>query len=264
MLPSIHLFSAYFGNFPLLPKAKYVTPIQAGAAQTAIKLPMQGDDTGDNISHLNHLYSELTVAYWVMKNADRSQCDAWGLCHYRRYFIQDKYKLFIKKRSRYYYRTNQKKLDSILTNELYTTLQRLLEHHDVIVQRPAWARKEEGRVYTIKDAYAKAHYAEDYASTMQVVIEKYPDFARSIESYGKLTKMSYNNMMIARWNVWDEYLNFLFTVIEEVQHRINIHKEENYQKRVFGFLAERLHNLFIYHHQLKAAHLTLGLFEDKL
>ncbi len=263
MLPSIHLFSAYYKPFPLLPNVPYVTPVQAGAAIAPVKLAMQGDDTGDNISNLNRFYSELTVAYWVMKNADRSMADAWGLCHYRRYFIEDKYKLWVKKRSRYYYRTDHKKLDSILTPKLYSVLQELLEHHDVIVQRPSWAMKEDGITYTIKTAYTKAHFKEDYDATMQVVVEKFPEFATSIEPYGQLVKMSYNNMMIARWNVWDDYLNFLFTVLGEVQHRINIHKE-GYQSRVFGFLAERLHNLFIFHHQLKAGYLTLGLFEDKL
>jgi hypothetical protein len=237
--------------------------MQAGAAVSSNRLAMQGDDTGHNISHLNQFYSELTVAYWVMKNADRSQADAWGLCHYRRYLIENKYKLFGKKRSRYYYRTSQKILDGILTPALYKTLQELLEHHDVIVQRPSWAMKEKGIVYSIKDAYTKAHFKEDYDAAMDVVAEKFPDFAKSIDSYGQLTKMSYNNVMVARWNIWDGYLHFLFTVLDEVQHRINIHKE-GYQSRVFGFLAERLHNLFIYHHQLKTAHLTLGLFEDKL
>lgn len=263
MLPSIQLFSAYYQAFPLVPNAGYVTPVQAGAAMAPIKLSMQGDDTGDNISQLNPFYSELTVAYWVMKNADRTQAAAWGLCHYRRYFIEDKYKLFYKKRSRYYYRTSQKILDSILTPALYSMLQYLLLHNDVIVQRPAWARKEKGIIYTIKDAYTACHVKEDYDITMQVVTEKFPAFRRSIESFGQLKVMSYNNMMIARWAVWDDYLDFLFTVLNEVQQRINMHKE-GYQSRVFGFLAERLHNLFIYHHQLKTAHVTLGLFEDKL
>ncbi len=263
MKPSIKLYSTYYQPFPLMPKADYVIPIQAGAQTAKIKLPMQGDNTGDNISGLNNLYSELTVAYWVIKNADRTQCDAWGLCHYRRYFIENKYKLFVKKRSRFYYRTKQKNLDKILTPALYNTLQNLLVNNDIIVQRPTWARKEKGITYTIKEAYTQAHFKEDYAAMMDVVAEKFPEYSTSIESYGELNKMSYNNMMIARWSVWDDYLHFLFTVLAEVQHRININKE-GYQTRVFGFLAERLHNLFIFHHQLKAAHLTLGLFEDKI
>jgi hypothetical protein len=263
MLPSIQLFSAYHPAFPLVPKIRYVTPVQAGAAIAPVRFAMQGDDTGDNISQLNAIYSELTVAYWVMKNADRTQADAWGLCHYRRYFIKNKYRLNLKKRSRYYYKTSQKILDNLLTPSLYKTLQHLLLHHDVLVQRPAWARKEKGIVYGIKDAYALSHIREDYEATMQVVIEKFPEFKRSIEPFGQLKVMSYNNMMIARWEVWDDYLHFLFSVLNEVQYRININKE-GYQSRVFGFLAERLHNLYIYHYQLKAAYLTLGLFEDTI
>lgn len=263
MLPSIQLFSAYYLPFPLWPNAAYVTPVQAGAANAGTRLPMQGDDTGDNISALNDFYSELTVAYWVMKNADRAQCDAWGLSHYRRYLIQDRYKLFFKKRSRYYFRTSQQVLDSILTPGLYAAMQQLLRNHDVIIQRPALARKEKGVVYNIRDAYTRMHIKSDYDVTMEVVAEQFPEFRRSIEGFGELKRMCYNNVMIARWGIWDDYLGFLFSVLEEVQHRINMHKE-GYQSRVFGFLSERLHNLFIYHHQLKAAHMTLGLFEDKI
>lgn len=263
MLPTLQLFSAYHKPFPLMPKADYITAIQSGAADATIKLPMQGDDTGDNISHLGATYNEITVAYWVLKNADRSKFDAWGLCQYRRYFIQDKYKLFFKKRSRYYLRTSQEVMDSVLTPALYLHLQKLLAHHDVIVQRPTWAMKEKGIVYSIKDAYTQQHKKEHYDATMDVVVEKFPDFAWSIESYGKLKKISYHSMMIARWSVWDNYMHFLLTVLKEVKQRIIIPKDP-YQSRVEGFLAERLHNLYMYHHQLKTAHVTIGLFEDKL
>ncbi len=263
MLPKIQLFSAYHKAFPILPKADYVTTIQSGAFDAAIKLDMQGDDTGQNISHLGSTYNEITVAYWVLKNADRSKFDAWGLCQYRRYFIQDKYKLLFKKRSRYYFRTSQKVMDEALSPALYLHLQNLLAESDVIVQRPTWANKEKRIAYGIKDAYTNLHNKEHYDVTMQVVVEKFPDFARSIESYGKLKHMSYHSMMIARWSVWDDYIDFLMTVLTAVKLRIVVPKE-GYQSRVEGFLAERLHNLYMYHHQLKQAYVTIGLFEDKL
>ncbi len=41
------------------------------------------DNTGDNISDQNHIYSELTGLYWAWKNLDASYI---GLVHYRRYF----------------------------------------------------------------------------------------------------------------------------------------------------------------------------------
>lgn len=262
MSVSLRLYSVYYKPFPLFPKAPYVTPIQAGRATTGITLDMPGDDTGDNISHLNDLYSELTASYWIWKNALRNT-EAWGLCHYRRYLIQTRYKWTGKKRPRYPFRTKQEQLDKILTPALYEEYQRLLQANDVIVQRPAWARKEAGIIYNIQDAYTEAHIKEDYDITMQMVREKYPAYSNSIDELNKQTKMFYNNVMIARWEIWDAYLTWLFDVLFAVQQKIRLPKE-GYQTRVFGFLAERLHNLFILHNRLRPAYLTLGLFEDPL
>lgn len=49
---------------------------------------MIGDDTGDNISHKNSSYNELTAVYWAWKNYDKlGNPDYIGLMHYRRHFI---------------------------------------------------------------------------------------------------------------------------------------------------------------------------------
>ena len=46
-----------------------------------------GDDTGIEISEKNPYYSELTGLYWAAHNC----CDAdiKGICHYRRYLINE-------------------------------------------------------------------------------------------------------------------------------------------------------------------------------
>ena len=59
-------------------------PIQVGKAISQVDLGIQGDDTGDNISHKNASYCELTGMYWAWKNL--KDVDVIGLCHYRRYF----------------------------------------------------------------------------------------------------------------------------------------------------------------------------------
>ena len=59
-------------------------PIRSGAVfDTRGESGIIGDDTGDNISEKNRLYSEFTAEYWMWKNVD---ADYYGLCHYRRYF----------------------------------------------------------------------------------------------------------------------------------------------------------------------------------
>lgn len=57
------------------------TEIQAGAADTDIRLTDITDNTGDNISHKNPQYAEATAIYYVWKNTAHT----WkGICHYRR------------------------------------------------------------------------------------------------------------------------------------------------------------------------------------
>ncbi len=262
MLPSVKIYSVYYNFFPLLPKAPYITPIQAGVDLSNIQLNMIGDNTGDNISPKNDLYSELTALYWIIKNANRDS-DALGLCHYRRYLICDQYKLFLKKRSRYYSKASEKSMDSFLTPSLYKSFQELLSENDVIVPRPDYSMRHKGIVYTVEEAYQLAHIRKDWEITMKVVCEKHPEYAQSVQSLNRQTKMFYNNIMIAPWKIWDNYASFLFGVLFEVEKQIELPKQ-GYQKRVMGFLAERLLNLFIIHNQLKTAHLTMGLFNEQI
>ena len=48
---------------------------------------MIGDDTGENISHLNREYCEFTGIYWTWKNYEKlGNPDYIGFMHYRRLF----------------------------------------------------------------------------------------------------------------------------------------------------------------------------------
>ncbi|MDB5193393.1 MAG: hypothetical protein JWQ96_2956 [Segetibacter sp.] len=255
----IKLYTAYHKS-AFLPAADYVIPIQVGAVSATSKLDMIRDDEGENISKYNSFFSELTALYWIWKQADRSESEAWGICHYRRYFTLDKCKLFFIKKSRVYYQFNPENLESVLSKQLYNKLEELLEENDVILQRPTYAHKKQGKVYTIEQAYSIAHDPEDWKTTVNVLLEKYAEYSQSIDSFCKQTKMSYYNMMVARWNVWEEYLTWVFDILFEVQRRIKI-DEDPYQARVFGFLSERLLNLYVYHNKLKAGYLTIALFE---
>lgn len=56
---------------------------------------MIGDNTGDNISHLNRYINEMTAVYWAWKNYDKlGNPDFIGLNHYRRFFTVKHKKIY--------------------------------------------------------------------------------------------------------------------------------------------------------------------------
>lgn len=257
-MPPVKIYSVYYKHYPLYPQVPFIIPIQAGVEETEVHLEMIGDNTGDNISARNAIYSELTALYWIIKNAKRDT-DAFGLNHYRRYLIHDQYKLFFTKRSRYYAKASQKSINTLVTPALEQLYEQLLSENDVILPRSDFALKQHGTAYTIETAYQRVHIKKDWDITMKIVLEKYPEYAASVKALSRQTKMVFNNIMIAPWSIWDEYAGWLFDILFEVEKQIDLPKH-GYQKRVMGFLAERLLNLFIIHKDLKTAHLTMGMF----
>ena len=52
-------------------------------------------------------------------------------------------------------------------------------------------------------------------------------------------------MFIGKKYIIDEYCQWLFPILEELENRIDIRKKDKYNQRVCGFLGERLFNVFI-------------------
>lgn len=80
------IYIATHKPFQFPEKQEYI-PIQVGKVNSDIDLKITSDDTGENISELNESFCELTALYWMWKNSD---ADILGLCHYRRYFLDEK------------------------------------------------------------------------------------------------------------------------------------------------------------------------------
>ena len=71
-----------------VPPLPLLRPIQVGAALSSERFPgFLRDDTGENISHKNRSYCELTAQYWAWKNLT---ADHYGFFHYRRYLYPDR------------------------------------------------------------------------------------------------------------------------------------------------------------------------------
>ena len=99
--PTLKILIAYHKKDKLL-KNDFIVPIHLGRAIARenskdgkiskkdlkwLTDNMIGDDTGDNISHLNRCFNEMTAIYWAWKNYDKlGNPDFIGFMHYRRLF----------------------------------------------------------------------------------------------------------------------------------------------------------------------------------
>ncbi len=178
------------------------------------------DNTGDSISTKNKNYCELTGLYYMWKNMD---ADYKGLVHYRRHFVS----LTVK----------GSKSDRIISSR---ELEEILKTTDIIVPK-----KRHYYIETNYSQYAHAHHHEDLDETRKIIEERYPDF---ITSYDEVMKRTYGhrfNMFIMKSEILDEYLTWLFDILFELEKRVDISNYSANDSRIFGFVSERLLDVWL-------------------
>lgn len=187
-----------------------------------------GDNTGDNISSKNSNYCELTGLYWAWKNLESEYI---GLCHYRRYFG---------------YRCHSNDLESKYKAIFHRTdYERLLHNYDVIIPK-----KRNYYIETVRSQYEHAHNKRDLDEVERIIAEKYPGYSEAFTKVMNRTKLHILNMFAMKKELFDAYCDWLFSILFELEKRIDISDYNTYQARVFGFLGERLFNVWLEKRQL--------------
>ncbi|WP_455669721.1 DUF4422 domain-containing protein [Phocaeicola sp.] len=215
-------------------------PIQCGKEISNVKMAIQGDDTGENISIKNRNYCELTALYWAWKNL--RDVGIIGLVHYRRFFD---FSFSLLKRDVLRVKEYKKGMEGIDSDN---KLQSILEEYDIILPvRKVFATN-------LKKDYCCQHIPEEYEILRTVVGRIFPDYLASFDYVmTQKNKASCYNMFITKWEIFDAYCGWLFNILFEVEKELHI-SQYPYQARVFGFMAERLLNVYCYHHSLCILH----------
>ncbi len=207
----------------VFPKDKIYVPIQVGSKGKK-HIAKVTDDKGDNISSKNPNFCELTGTYWIWKN-DKS--DIVGLTHYRRYFFKDK----------------ANSIDDVLDkNDIIN----ILNDYDIIVPQKTYFI----RYRSMKNAYKKLHKEKDLDECRNIIMEKYPDYVDAFDKVMDGRSFYAFNMFISRKELFDSYYEWLFDILFELESRIDISDYDDYNKRIFGFLSERLFNVWLEHQDL--------------
>ena len=230
-----------------IPNEEYFLPLHVGK-ENKEDLGFEGDNTGENISEKNSSFCELTGLYWAWKNLDY---EVLGLCHYRRFFDIENKKdkvndiRFISKKDFLAQSFPKKKIISYL------------KKYDVILPKPKVSE------YSIEKNYASAHLEEDYRILTKLLEEMHPEYKESWHKISYFTnKLIHYNMLIAPKRIVDDYFEWLFPILFEVEKRIHI-SPYLYQQRVIGFMSERLMTLYFTHHQFKIKRLPILYVKDE-
>lgn len=218
-----------------MPSDSVYMPIHVGR-EGKTDIGFTGDNTGDNISTKNPYFCELTGLYWAWKNLN---CEYIGLCHYRRYFSTGK----------------GEKKERIMSRFDY---ERFLSMYDVVV--PA---KRNYYIETVRSQYEHAHNKRDLDEVQQIVHEKYPMYDRAFETVMKRKRLHILNMFAMKKELFNQYCEWLFDILFTLEKRIDISDYTPYEARVFGFLSERLFNVWLEYHSTLAVKEVPVVFLEK-
>ena len=199
-----------------MPQDAVYLPVFVGAALSdGSKVPgeFRRDDKGENISAKNKGWCELTALYWAWKNL---KADAVGLVHYRRHF---------------------KGRGGIASG---AELCAALASADAILPK-----KRNYFIETTYSQYVHAHHAVDLDETRRILEERHPDCVAAFDAVMKSTSGHRFNMMVMKRPLFDDYCTWLFDVLSELERRLDVSSYSEYDARVFGFVAERLLDVYV-------------------
>ena len=244
----------------ILPKCESFIPIHVGAAISDKKMAMIRDDTGDNISSKNRNYCELTAQYWAWKNY---KADYYGFCHYRRFFSFSKNKIGVNK---FGYKTFDL-LNDIAVQKLHLnkeSIKTVVEESDILLAAsPDYSLFGHKNLYNQFETSHGLH-VEDMKLAIHILKEKYPNYAAAADEYMNGTFMFPCNMFVMRKELFYEYSDWLFSILEKIEKEIDYSDYSEEGMRTIGHIAERLLGVFCTYHKplgIRIKVLEWGLME---
>ena len=198
-----------------------------------------GDDSGDNISDKNSSFCELTGLYWAWKNLS---ADYLGLCHYRRYFG-----------SKNFFDGVELVKQKVFRRADY---ERLLDGVDVLLPT-----RRNYYVETVRSQYEHAHSPRDLDRIEHIISCLYPDNLRSFRAVMNRRRLHLWNMFVMKRQLVEEYCRWLFDILFEFERWMDKNAQPNEKLRLFGFVSERLLDVWLFDKNLKTVETDVVMLE---
>lgn len=222
------------------PNVKEYIPLQVGAEGKEILEGYKQDNVGDNISIKNPNYCELTGLYWIWKNDAES--DVIGISHYRRYFTKQKFFRNINKI------LNRDQIENIFA-----------KGYDVILPKKEIYKENAIEQYSISSGFKS-----DFETIREIIKRDHPDYLNAFDKVMKQNRMHQYNMMVCNKKIFDNYCEWLFDILFKLEPTINLEERDSYQKRIYGFISERLINVWIEKNKYRVKELRVFNADEKI
>ncbi len=217
-------------------------PLLVGADFNQNSMGYLADNTKENISNKNKSFCELTGMYWLWKNCKDKYI---GISHYRRYF------------------SNKNTLNGIRCESLFTGVPRAIsvKKLDGYLQSYDWIVPKKEKLstnhVTVYEQFKLAHNIEDLEKTKKIIQELYPDYIDAFDKVMSKTEMFIFNMLYTSKEQYDSYCKWLFDILFALEKQTDISDYDEYQQRLYGFIAERLFNVWLEKNSVKVKQLLV-------
>ncbi len=163
------------------------------------------------------------------------------MVHYRRYFARRM--------------PGGRKFDRIASG---TEIHAALEKAPVILPK-----KRNYWIETTYTQYIHAHHKEDLDAVQSILAEKYAAYLPAYAAVMGRTSGHRFNMFVMRRDILDAYCTWLFDVLAEAEKRIDADRYDAYNGRVYGFLAERLLDVWMETNHIAYTELPVVFLENQ-
>ena len=204
-----------------LPQDPIYLPVHVGKALHP-ELMLKGyqpDNEGENISAKNANFCELTALFWGWKNVD---ADYVGLVHYRRYLGL---------------RKENDKLHSVLSA---SETEQLCRTNDIVLPK-----KRKYYIETIWSHYKHTHDISHLEKTRAIIQDLSPDYVPAFDKVMNRTWAHMFNMFIMRKTLMNEYCQWMFPILFELEKKVDLNNMSSFDARLFGRVSEFLLDVWI-------------------
>ncbi len=248
-MSNIKILISYHDEHPKIESA-ILKPIQTGCAN-AFKLfkGMLRDNDGENISAENDRYNELSAQYWAWKNYDKiGQPDFVGFMHYRRHFIFDGWRgnpdwCWLPNSNVYFVPYMTEKYKQHIADK---HIRHVMKTCDCLVIKPYDVRHLDSKNIRTQFCKLPKQQAEIFDVFIKTAKKLYPDYMEEIERIEKGSVQYLCNMFVMRKDLFFEYSQFCFDVLEAIDKQVDSKNMDAVAARFLGFLGEFLLSIFVF------------------